>query len=85
MKEDKDLDFFGSEKPEYEGHRMGSELVPVKLELSMIDIAALNSKKALLKSIILSDGQELDLHIFLGANPDILHAQIQEVLNEDSP
>lgn len=74
--------FFQDQKGEDEGFRMGSELLPVDLSLTMVEIANLNSGSPLLRTIILSDGQELDLNIFLETDRQVLSKAIKEAVNE---
>lgn len=64
--------------------RMGSSYPPVKFYISAIDIAKLNSKDSLVKTIILSDGKEVDLEIYLETDKDIFTKELREAIKDDS-
>ena len=80
MKEDKP--FWGEGESESENLRMGSAYPPVELFLTMIDIGRINAKEPLVKTVILSDGKELDINVMLSTDRDEFHRDIREIIDE---
>jgi hypothetical protein len=74
--------FFGDDRAEHENFRMGSDLTPIELPLTMVEIARLNSLSPVIRTVILSDGQEVDLYITLTTDRKVLGREIKEVINE---
>lgn len=67
---------------ETENLKLGSTYPPVKVFLSAIIIARLNSNEPVMVPIMLSDGKELDLEIRLETDRDVFSKDIRKVLDE---
>lgn len=79
----KDQDnFWETEKSEDEVLNLGTSYPPVKVYLTAIEIARLNSLEAVVKSVILSDGKEVDLEIFLETDRNKFAKDLREALDE---
>jgi len=77
-----DKNFWVDEKEETDNLKLGSSYPPVKIFISAIEIAKLNSLDGMFKTVILSDGKELDLEIYLETDRDVYAQQLKEVINE---
>jgi len=82
MTEDENKNFWEEEKSEVDLLKLGSAYPPVRVYLTAIEIARLNSLEAVVKSIILSDGKELDLEIFLETDRNKFAKDLREALDE---
>jgi len=79
--------FWQKENDEVDNLKLGSAYPPVKIYISAIDLAGLNSLEPVMLSVILSDGKELDIELMLETNRDEFAKDLRKVLdeaNEDS-
>ena len=79
--------FWDPNADEIENLRMGSSYPPVKIYLTSIDLAKLNSADPVMVTAILSDGKEVDLELYLETDRDKFSKDLRGVLdeNQDSP
>lgn len=62
--------------------KLGSQYPPVQVFLNLIEISKLNTAQAVIKSIILSDGKEVDLELILETDRDKFAKDLREVIDE---
>ena len=74
--------FWEEDESEVDLLKLGSAYPPVKVYLTTIEIARLNSLEAVVKPIILSDGKELDLEIILETDRNKFAKDLREALDE---
>jgi len=79
---DNDKNFWETDKDEANNIKLGSSYPPVKLFISAMEIAKLNSLEAVVKSIILSDGKEFDLEMYLETDRNKFTKDLREALDE---
>ena len=77
-----DTPFWEDGKGEDEGIKMGSSFPPVSLFLDMVEISTINAKEPLVKTVILSDGKELDIHIMLNTDRGEFNRSLREAIDE---
>lgn len=81
-KKDENKNFWEKEDSETDLLKLGSSYPPLRVYLTMIEIAKLNSLEAVVKSVILSDGKELDLELFLETDRNKFAKDLREALDE---
>lgn len=74
--------FWEDEKSEQDVLKLGTAYPPVRLYLTAIEIARLNSLEPVVKTIILSDGKELDIEIILETDRNKFAKDLREALDE---
>jgi len=74
--------FWTGSTSEEDDFKLGETLPPVDLYLSAIDIAKLNSKIAVFKKVMLHDGNELELHIYLDVDRRSFGNKLREVVRD---
>lgn len=77
-----DNNFWEDEKDEADNLKLGSSYPPVKVYITAIDLAQLNSLEPVMRSVILADGKELDIELLLETNRDEFAKDLRKVLNE---
>jgi hypothetical protein len=61
--------------------RLGSSYPPVQLFLDMMEISKINSREPLTKTVILSDGKEVDIEILLETDKDKFAKNLKEAID----
>jgi hypothetical protein len=74
--------FWENDGEEVDNLKMGTTYPPVRVFLTAIDIARLNSLEPVVTTIILSDGKEVDLEIFLETDRNKFAKDLREALDE---
>jgi hypothetical protein len=64
-------------------HKFGSDYPPVKLYVSMIDISKLNVSVPVVKTVILSDGKEIDVEMILETDRDTFSRDLKSEVIDD--
>lgn len=60
--------------------RLGSDLLPIKIYLTMMDIAQINSNVPFTKTVILSDGREIDVELYLDVDREAFTKGLRGVI-----
>ena len=73
--------FWEKDQSEADILKLGTSYPPIKVFITAIDIARLNSLEAVVQTVILSDGKEVDLEIFLETDRNKFAKDLREVLD----
>jgi len=82
MSKPEDKNFWETSEEEVDNLKMGTSYPPIKVYISAMQIAKLNSLEPVVKSIILSDGKEMDLEMYLETDRNTFAKEMREAIDE---